>query len=59
MVVKLRTLIACVKSALYKKLSLESCISDLFKLSLREAAVECRVLNQLFAYETMESSSVT
>jgi len=59
MVIKLRTLIACVKSALYKKLSLESCISDLLKLPQHKAAVECRVLNQLSAYKTMESSSVT
>ncbi|MEG4838510.1 MULTISPECIES: hypothetical protein [unclassified Microcoleus] len=51
MFMKLGTLIVYLKSALYKKLSLESCISDLFKLPQRKAVVECRVLNPLSAYQ--------
>jgi peptidyl-tRNA hydrolase len=34
-------------------------ISDWSKLSQSKAVVECRVLNELSAYETMESSSLT
>jgi len=34
-------------------------ISDWSKLSQSKALVECRVLNELSAYETMESSSLT
>jgi hypothetical protein len=34
-------------------------ISDWSKLSQSKALLECRVLNELSAYETMESSSLT